>query len=610
MSIHTSNYNNSRIQAVLLERKQQVNRSWERSKAAGIETNRCPDIERLTKASLKNRRDEYHPLLVGARQHIIPVFSHVIKSTGSRVMLCDNDGVILDAWGSDTFLPVASRVALEAGVCWNETKRGTNAIGTSLAEEKPSIILGEDHYLEPIRIVSCAASPIYDGQGQVLGVVDVSAHSRDFHKGNFALAEIMAARMENQMLLDAHQYFDCIKLYSATNLNSMAGLLFFDQGQLIAANHAAFQLLEIDLTQHSIGFDDLFIDTKWFSQAEHQDIMIQSAQGEFFYARFQQAKSQPKPVASVTKKSKTDKRVIQAEELALLALNKNIPLMIQGQTGVGKEHLVQTIHQASKLKNGPLITINCAAIPEALVESELFGYAAGAFTGASRQGMTGKIREAQGGILFLDEVADLSLDTQAKLLRVLQEKTVTPLGTQQSYYVDFSLICASHKPLKEAVEQGLFREDLYYRINAVEVLLPALKEREDFDQVVQQMLATHDPDKTLADDLLQRFRQYSWPGNIRQLDHLLQIAAALSSDESVIQWHHLPENLQHKLNTSTAEIGHELDDRVTCILAQTWRKNQGNISRTAKELGISRNTLYRRLRKAGLLEADNHAAAE
>ena len=297
-------------------------------------------------------------------------------------------------------------------------------------------------------------------------------------------------------------------------------------------------------------------------------------------------------------------------------LGKAIPLLLSGESGVGKELFACALHAVGPRRDKPFVAVNCAALPENLIEAELFGYAAGAFTGASRDGRPGRLREADGGTLFLDEIGDMPLTLQGRLLRVLQEREVSPLGGGKPQAVDFSLICATHRRLKDEVAAGRFRADLYYRLNGLTLALPALRERTDFVTLTRRLLAELSPDLLvgLASDVAGAMAAFHWPGNLRQLANALRTAIALlDADEDTIDWRHLPEDLLEELSgqpsenqwRSAAATSHEapettLTDNLSLISRVTIERSianaKGNLSEAARRLGISRNTLYRKLR--------------
>jgi transcriptional regulator with PAS, ATPase and Fis domain len=303
-----------------------------------------------------------------------------------------------------------------------------------------------------------------------------------------------------------------------------------------------------------------------------------------------------------------DAAVREAARKARRVLDKPIPILLQGESGTGKELFARALHDSGARHGGPFVAVNCAALPESLIEAELFGYRAGAFTGAAREGAPGRIREAHGGTLFLDEIGDMPLALQARLLRVLQQREVVPLGGGKAVAVDFRLVCATHRQLRVEMDAGRFREDLYYRLNGLALHLPPLRERGDLAALVQHMVQALRPDQPtrIADGLADAWQAYRWPGNLRQLHNALATACALLDEgEGAIDWGHLPDDLAAELRESA---GLEVREAGRPGVRETGRLGvrevvagcDGNLSEVARRLGISRNTLYRRLRDAGM----------
>jgi transcriptional regulator of acetoin/glycerol metabolism len=285
-------------------------------------------------------------------------------------------------------------------------------------------------------------------------------------------------------------------------------------------------------------------------------------------------------------------------------LEKNVPLLIHGETGAGKEVFVKALHQASSRAKQPLIAVNCAAIPSELVEAELFGYEKGAFTGAHHKGSIGLIRKAHKATLFLDEIGDMPLAVQARLLRVLQERCVQPLGSSEQHPVDIRLISATHCSLRDQVHRGLFRQDLYYRVSGLNLELPPLRERTDLPALVRSLWNQHrEPRQTAGFDshVMALFERHPWPGNLRQLSNVIQVALALADGE-LIGTAHLPEDFFADLevcNNSGVTVKTADSPAVSGSygnLNELLQACGGNISQLAKHLGVSRNTVYKRLR--------------
>jgi transcriptional regulator with PAS, ATPase and Fis domain len=306
-----------------------------------------------------------------------------------------------------------------------------------------------------------------------------------------------------------------------------------------------------------------------------------------------------------------DPGMAAAVQRARRVVDKPIALLLQGESGVGKEVFARATHASGPRRDGPFVAVNCAALPETLIEAELFGYQGGAFTGARREGAPGRIREAHGGTLFLDEIGDMPLAMQARLLRVLQERAVVPLGGGKPVPVDFALMCATHRTLRSELDAGRFRADLYYRLNGLTLHLPPLRERGDLMGLVAQMLTDIAPDRPLVLDapLSQALAAYRWPGNLRQLHNALRTAAALLGDgELQIGWAQLPDDLATDLQAARARRPPEqlADEEADLRLQQAHSVARmvevchGNLSEAARRLGISRNTLYRKLGNARL----------
>jgi transcriptional regulator with PAS, ATPase and Fis domain len=307
---------------------------------------------------------------------------------------------------------------------------------------------------------------------------------------------------------------------------------------------------------------------------------------------------------------------------------RDIPVMILGETGTGKDLLAQAIHNDSPRAGHNFVSVNCASIPETLIESELFGYEEGAFTGAKRKGSVGKVLFANGGTLFLDEIGDMPKHLQARLLRVLQERKVSPLGAGKEVEVDVAVICATNKNLKEMIARGEFREDLYYRLNGLVVRLPALRERQDLEVVTRKILASVCHSATpmgISTEVMTLFHQFPWPGNFRQLFNLLRTAVVMAGCTEEIQLQHLPDDFLEEVEmadlvlprSSVTQVDvskpgpepikealrevmglrfqpDKLQNVALEAMAQALRSCGGNVSVAAKMLGVSRNTIYRK----------------
>ncbi|EIJ0966341.1 TPA: sigma-54-dependent Fis family transcriptional regulator [Vibrio parahaemolyticus] len=571
--------------------------SWIRSEQAGLKQHRRPEDIRVTPATLQDRRHQLNFLLETVTQFALPLFNQLFAHSDSRLILTDADGVIIGSWGQPKFREKLTEIALSSGACWQEKVKGTNAIGTAIIEAKPVSVIGDQHFIQHHRFISCSANPIFDHLGHLIGVLDITSEQKKHDFSTQVLVQNMVQQVENQLLNlipQGHIRVDLACEKGLLNSGWQGIIIANEDGQILAHNQVASQLLA---QQNVIGqsLDDI--------------LSIQSADHPFVF------KTKPLTDKKVKSRSVTasndlhygDSTVEHCWQQANRVIDKDISLLILGETGVGKNEFVKALHKNSQRKTGPLVSVNCGALPKDLVESELFGYVAGAFTGANSKGYQGKIRQAHKGILFLDEIADLPLDAQSRLLHVLQDKTVLPVGSNQSVQVDTQIIAATHKDLDSLVSEGLFRQDLYYRLNGLIIELPRFEERDDRQQLIENIHRRHaESEQQLCPHLLSLLLSYSWPGNLRELDSLIKVSALMAQGEETLELAHVPTHLSKKLSqaqdvTTAAEPTLKLRATVEDKLLKTYQANQGNISKTSRMLGVSRNTIYRKLKSLGIL---------
>ncbi|HAS3029259.1 TPA: sigma-54-dependent Fis family transcriptional regulator [Vibrio parahaemolyticus] len=571
--------------------------SWIRSEQAGLKQRRRPEDIRVTPATLQDRRHQLNFLLETVTQFALPLFNQLFAHSDSRLILTDADGVIIGSWGQPKFREKLTEIALSSGACWQEKVKGTNAIGTAIIEAKPVSVIGDQHFIQHHRFISCSANPIFDHLGHLIGVLDITSEQKKHDFSTQVLVQNMVQQVENQLLNlipQGHIRVDLACEKGLLNSGWQGIIIANEDGQILAHNQVASQLLA---QQNVIGqsLDDI--------------LSIQSADHPFVF------KTKPLTDKKVKSRSVTasndlhygDSTVEHCWQQANRVIDKDISLLILGETGVGKNEFVKALHKNSQRKTGPLVSVNCGALPKDLVESELFGYVAGAFTGANSKGYQGKIRQAHKGILFLDEIADLPLEAQSRLLHVLQDKTVLPVGSNQSVQVDTQIIAATHKDLDSLVSEGLFRQDLYYRLNGLIIELPRFEERDDKQQLIENIHRRHaKSEQQLCPHLLSLLLSYSWPGNLRELDSLIKVSALMAQGEETLELAHVPTHLSKKLSqaqdvTTAAESTLKLRATVEDKLLKTYQANQGNISKTSRMLGVSRNTIYRKLKSLGIL---------
>ena len=628
-----------------------VARSWQRSLAAGLlPGGRLPESEHASAAELKRLMASQHELLAHSRP-VMEVLFEQVQSSQSMVILADARGTLMHTVGSVEFLQRAQRVALSCGASWLEQHRGTNAIGTALAEGCSMEVHGGEHFFERNSFLTCAAAPIASATGELLGVLDISG---DFHRGHphsQGLVNMAALLIENRLMAATSRQHVKLHLHpqrEGIGTVAEAVLTLTGDGCVVGANRAGLALLQLRLSDLGRVQLQSLLDTHLESLLQQhqlrpgQALAVHKRDGVVLFVVVQPALvASVNPVASgrgaasattaadaqddaLARLDTGDAQWARAAAKARRVAGKPIPLLIQGESGVGKELFALAVHACGPRSHGPFVAINCAAVPENLIEAELFGYASGAFTGARRDGSPGRLREADGGTLFLDEIGDMPLPMQARLLRVLQERQVSPLGGGPAVAVDFCLICATHTQLREAAQAGAFRSDLYYRLNGLTVQLPPLRERTDFAVLTQRLLADLNPHRTVqvAPALMDRLRLHPWPGNLRQYANALRTASAMLEPHAAwIDWPHLSDDLVEELTVQAAQTSSKsvpssaerasgpeqsLDQLSRAAIQQAVQRSGGNMSQAARSLGISRQTLYRK--RSAWEDADNRVS--
>ncbi|MEW6205923.1 MAG: sigma 54-interacting transcriptional regulator [Pseudomonadota bacterium] len=565
-----------------------IRRAHQRSTAAGLDTTSKVDIAPPPSSALKELIEKNNRLKSCALPFMETLYEQVVN-THSMVLLTDASGTIIESLGDDDFLVKAQKVALAPGVTWSEEHKGTNAIGTALIEELPTVVHGQDHFLDVNRFLTCSAAPIFDPNGVAIGVLDVTGDYRSYHRHTMGLVRMSAQMIENHLFNSSFQDAIIVQFHQRGEfLGSVVegAAAFSPAGKFLAANRAAmvqFGMSANALKSHT--FSSLF-GMPLSALIDHyrtcnpiplilclhngNQVTAKASLGSVGRGRIfdsvglvknnQDGAVQHSQVPATQKGNTTcqkshhlsslkylntgDPQVAKIIEKVGKVIDKDIPILILGETGTGKEILAQAIHNDSPRHDKPFVAVNCASIPETLIESELFGYEDGAFTGAKKKGSQGRILQANGGTLFLDEIGDMPVSLQARLLRVLQERVVTPLGSQKSIPVNLQVICATHRNLRDQIAAGLFREDLYYRLHGLVVRIPALRERNDLQKIIQRILEneSHNPRIRVSGEVMKAFTTHAWPGNIRQLTNILRTASVMTDEAETIEWDHLPDD--------------------------------------------------------------------
>ncbi|WP_265535174.1 sigma-54-dependent Fis family transcriptional regulator [Pseudomonas saponiphila] len=551
-----------------------------------------------------------------------------LSGAGHAVLLTDARGVILNCITAPSERKIFEHAGLWLGADWSEAREGTNGIGTCLVERQSLTIHQGEHFRGRHTGLTCSASPVFDPHGELLAVLDVSSARQDVSRQSqfhtMALVNLSAKMIEscyflryfeNQWLLRFHLQAESVGLFSE-------GLLAFDgEGRICAVNQSALNLLGHIrgglLGKPVESFFDCSLD-ELLSRASinaSASWPLRTRDGRRLFALL---RGQPQPASPSVSRAPVaiapsrpagiclgDEGLQNDFRRASRVFERDVPLLINGETGSGKEAFAKAVHQGSARADKAFVALNCAAIPESLIESELFGYRGGSFTGARKEGMRGKLQQADGGTLFLDEIGDMPLALQTRLLRVLEDRLVVPIGGEPQA-VNVRIISATHRDLLERVRDGSFREDLYYRLNGLEIALPALRDRSDKSRLLDFLLAEEAGEQpvVLDDSARQALLGYSWPGNVRQLRNVLRTLAALC-ENGRIALEDLPALIRHSrpapVSEPVAEVQERpLEDAERVALLAALEQQRWHMTHTAEQLGVSRNTLYRKLRKHGI----------
>ncbi|WP_414039803.1 sigma-54-dependent Fis family transcriptional regulator [Acidithiobacillus sp. M4-SHS-6] len=564
--------------------------------------------------------------------------------------MLDAGGIALHAVGTEIAGGHDARYSgMGAGFIWREEYVGVTGPSLCLHDMKPRMVHREEHLFRNFVEMACCAMPIWAPSGALLGVIDSTYSRSGYAKSAYVSVMPLLAQLARriEMKYFARNYQDRVilsvsRLNNYTDHDDEALFAINENGVIIAAEFALTKGTIGDTGGRLVGanvqdvFDvslDKMLDDHHRAKKPRSRLLFRNAGGHVDLRVFSLPDKVPFRAVVNGILGNTpyfrDKASIQVHD-SLLALssddavvsenirrihkvlNKNISILLLGETGTGKDTLARAIHRASDRRDKPFVAINCAAIPESLIESELFGYEPGSFTGASRVGKQGKVMAANGGTLFLDEIGDMPAALQGRLLRVLEEREVTPLGTTKASPVDIRVISATNKSIDDLVQQGGFRTDLLYRINDVVLSLPPLRERSDkirlVETICQQECGVSGME--ISAEAWNILLGYSWPGNIRELRSVIRTALALS-DGNAIRYEDLPERLVTSERGSgrvatppTTPLRSDSDALERNRILAELERHRWRVTDTAKFLKISRNTLYRKMRLYGIMGAD------
>lgn len=596
-----------------------IQESRRRSSAYGVNVHADVSLDLQISPDILRKENA---LLLGAAD---PVLEHLSSSfsalyNDSIFILANSDAVILSVQNSHVLDKAVEITDVAPGVDWSESRRGTNALGTALVAAQSMLIGRGEHYLERLENYSCSSVLLNDVGGEIMGVLALARKGAlPTGKDSLLTLALTASYIERRLFINSQAGSIILAVHNnPLYLDSpWQGLLSLDaNSRVLALNDTCCELFGVQRK------DVLGPPYTTFLRGRPPSLSnltrglsgtIKTVRGNFTYRilalpeagselRSRSVKDQHKDTYLLTGCSDLERNLL----LAKRAFNNDLPILLLGETGTGKEVVARTLHAQSPRADKPFVAVNCAAIPEGLIESELFGYKDGAFTGARRGGMVGRLEQANGGTLFLDEIGDMPVDLQGRLLRVLQERLFSPLGAAQEQPLDVGLICATHQDLKQQIANNCFREDLYYRINGVRIQLPALRDRNDVMALCRFFLTRENLSHVqISEALEQLLSEYHWPGNIRQLEMVVRvIAAVIEPGQKLLEVTDLPDSLLEELRAEEeAGSGLSIRDKEEELIRRAMAEHEGNVSAAARELGVSRATLYRKIKQLNLDEA-------
>ncbi|MBP2032957.1 transcriptional regulator with PAS, ATPase and Fis domain [Clostridium algifaecis] len=618
----------------LLDSKDIIKKSQERcGKEYSIPKERIFPTKNLNEHQLRELSSENVELIEVAKP-FMKILYDFLRGSGFFLDLTDKDGIILVVIGDKDVVEEARKMKMIEGADMSEKSTGTNAIGTAIYEDMAIQMAGKEHYINAYHIWTCSADTIHDKEGNIIGCLNLTGKYQLVHPHTLGLVVAAVKSIENHIevqksqneLVQAYQYLNTI-------INSMdMGIITINSiGNIKSINNLACKMLEIDqqcaINENIIDLIDgwkdidseindftIYIKNKRYNlnvypiKDRHQCISgmviaLKDIQKVFNMVNKYTGMRAKYNFSDIIGESSC---MVKVKEYAESIADSPSTVLIQGESGTGKELIAQAIHNSSERRNYGFVAINCGAIPKNLIESELFGYEEGTFTGAKKGGQIGKFELANNGTIFLDEIGEMPLYMQVNLLRVLQEGCITRIGGRKYIKINSRIIAATNKDLKEEIKKGNFREDLYYRLCVIPIYVPPLRQRkEDISLLIDYFLRLKSSKlkKSVPDiksDLYNKMLNYDWPGNVRELENCIENIVNMNGDISF----NFDKNI---LNSSEKNsiTGHEYN---MCSLSQ-WekiaildciKKCDKNLSKAAKILNINRTTLYNKINKYGI----------
>jgi len=618
-----------------LEKKAYIYESHKRCMDLGIEFNMVLSRKILDGKEFEDRLDLNKELILNATPFVNQLYNFV-KGSNFFATLTDETGCILNVIGDEDILSEAFKLKMIPGAYMDEEDIGTNAISLALTEKMPIQVSGDEHYIKVYQRWTCSAAPIKNKSGQVIGVLSLTGYSEAVH--SHTLGMIVAAVNTIQKIIENNKNGEALKAskqYIEAAFDSVeSGILTSDlRGNIKTINKHIYEMfgysenelkhmnmselvenlssiVDIVVNKGQFWNEEVYINARknklQFNLSVYPILNSENIFEEITYVFMEVKKTRKtagkisgcKAIYTFDKIVGKNKEFINIIEYAKKISDSRSTILITGESGTGKEIFAQSIHNFSDRKGETFVAVNCGAIPRNLIESELFGYEEGAFTGAKRGGNAGKFEIADGGTIFLDEIGEMPLDMQTRLLRVIEEGVISRIGSSKQLYVNVRIIAATNKDLKAEAEKGNFRKDLFYRLNVLPIHLPSLRNRRDdipllINYFMKKISKHLNKRMVYIDDIqLNYFINYNWPGNIRELENIVEL---------IINTESVPIDILQKDTNFQFEL-YDLEDECLKLeymemmhIIKVLKKYNGNVAFAAKALGIGRNTLYRKI---------------
>jgi transcriptional regulator of acetoin/glycerol metabolism len=621
-------------------------KSWQRCKEYNVDPymgkgDLVPD-NKLHRIKKQNKQ------LIETAEPFMKELAELVKDSHIVVVLTNAKGLILETLGDEKIMNNANQLKFIPGSYWSEEKVGTNAIGSAIEIDKPLQVNGCEHYCKQHHTWTCSAAPIHNPEGELIGILDMSGPFKRAHPHTLGMVVAAAKSVENQIsLIEKNKELRIANKFSSAVFNSMSeGIISIDKfGKVIWINKAASKMFEIDresakekdikdvigeqptvekmLSNHQ-PFNDEDISVyrnkeRLYLNASARILLNKTGIADGYIIILRKMKAVKKMVNRMAGSEARfcfgdiigeNRYLKKVKDLGRRISKSDATVLIEGESGTGKEMMAQAIHNESLRRERVFLSINCAAIPQNLLESELFGYEGGSFTGARKKGRPGKFELASGGTLLLDEIGEMPLNMQASLLRVLQEKEINRIGGLEPIPIDVRILASTNKDLEEEVRKGNFRKDLFFRLNTVKIKMPVLSKRlDDIEKLVEHFIfilnqKSNQNIHAVENEVIDLLKEYDWPGNVRELQNVIERAVLLSED-GCIRVKHLPEEFKNNVEKEVNKIDSnslpllKLKDMEKIMLEHSIQETK-TITEAAKILGVSRSTFYRKADKFNL----------